>query len=252
VDGQEVYYRDEEADREYARREATEHEAALRASYGQLQGELATRIARLPEVLQRRIARLRANAPTTFWRHEAHEVAVLEAALVIREHTTRALQKAVDEIKTSGLAGPEILNERSLGEVYRSFSRLPREVQQSFIPSIPDALSNKDVEFATALAHALAQGWDDQVVAYHAVGCAVDGSPCAECGCFDAETLARLAAESEAQGVEAAADGPCDGNCASCTRHEKEEAEMAFRAIADLAQRPDSPTWWNASFGQSA
>ena len=112
LDGTEVYYRGEEEDRKLAIAERAEIDALLRAEYERLRPELGERIACLPEVLRRRLDRLRANAPETFWRYEVLEVIVLETAFAIRERTTIAGGGALVQLVEGGVVEAEVLKQK--------------------------------------------------------------------------------------------------------------------------------------------
>jgi hypothetical protein len=121
-------YETEREMRERFDREAAQREREQRAAYEAAREQTEARVAALPEVLRRRIARFRANNPDFGWKYEGYELFVCEQAVVI-----------ADALKAPG--------------AIQAWRDLPWEAQVAAVPGLDDGHSGNTFGAACVLAH---------------------------------------------------------------------------------------------------
>lgn len=114
IDGYTFYYRTAEQDRERHEAEVAKRNQERAAEYARTKGEMAERLSVYPDVFRRRIHRFLANSPTA-WEHQAYEMMVCDAALLIidtypdapshRRWVDNAYEPSIPESFEMGLSG---------------------------------------------------------------------------------------------------------------------------------------------------
>jgi hypothetical protein len=85
IDGQTLYYRTEAEDRARFDQEQVERDAERRQAFEEQRPDHDRRIAALPEVFRRRIAKFQQANPDFRWRHEGYELMCCEQAVLFAE-----------------------------------------------------------------------------------------------------------------------------------------------------------------------
>lgn len=127
IDGQEVYYRTPEEDREYHRQQIERWHQKEREDFERRRDEYRGRVAELPKLMRDRFARFERNNPDFAWRFGFYELSCCEDAL-------------------------KIANRLGSAEELQAFRDLPWEEQCRMVPDLYEGHSGNSFGFACRLA----------------------------------------------------------------------------------------------------
>jgi hypothetical protein len=159
INGQEIFYRTPEEQKEQNQKDLIEGENRQREEFEQKRKSLDADYNALPENFRRRLDRFRANNPDFRWKFESYEMVCLRDAVKI----SKAFETA---------------------EQIKDFAQMDWEAQMKFVPNLDEGHSGNTFGFAVRLAY-LNKTTPELVEKEHGAMCPLVG--CKDYGCFSME-----------------------------------------------------------------